>query len=198
MNCDKIKQAIELALIGGRFELDPEVLSHLESCEICAAYYAELSQLRESLNKQVIEVMSGELDDITFENIIPQKRQSKIENGRVKFVLSGFRKWAWAPAAAFVIVLLLNFGPRYGIVTEEYTSLTTQDSYDWSWGELVSMAGDSGLWSSVVETFIENETEFDMVADEIPLDLEDALESLTDEELNMLYERIDKLNGSVS
>lgn len=198
MNCDKCRQEIDLAMTGERFELDRGIFPHMDNCENCAVYYEELSLLRESLNEQIFELIPGELDDITFENIIPEKQRPKIETGFFNFIFSGFRRWAVAPVAAIVIVVLLNLIPRYGSVTDDHSTLMTGDSYDWSWNELESFADNSGLWSNVVETFIEDNTEFDLAADEISLDFEDALESLNDEELKILYERIDKLNGSAS
>ena len=135
---------------------------------------------------------------ITFEKITANEYRSKAESGLLNLVFSGFRRWAIAPVAAVVIVLWLSLAPRYGNITADRTAITVEDSYDWSWNELVSLADDSGLWSTVVETFVEDDSEFDLMADELPLEFEDALESLTDEELNILYERIDKLNGSVS
>lgn len=198
MNCDKCRQEIDLAITGERFDFDRGILSHIDSCENCAVYYSELSLLRDSLNEQVFEVLPGELDDITFEKIIGNKYRPKQKSGVFNFFFSGLRRWAIAPVAAIVIVVLMNLVPRYGSVTDDHIALTAGDSYDWSWNELVSLAEDNGFWSIVIETFIEDDTEFDFAADEIPFEFEDALESLTDEELNMLYERIDKLNGSVS
>ncbi len=198
MNCGKFRQEISLAMTSERFEPDRGILSHIDSCENCAVYYAELSRLRESLNGQVFEVLPGELDDITLEKIIGNKYRPKHKSRRFNFFFSGYRRWAIAPVAAIVIVVLMNLVPRYRSVTDESMTLMPGDSYDWSWSELVSLAEDNGFWPIVVETFIEDNTEFDFVADEIPFEFEDALESLTDEELNILYERIDKLNGSAS
>lgn len=198
MNCDKLRQEIGLAITGERFDFDRGILSHIDSCESCAAYYSELSLLRDSLSEQVFEVLPGELDDITFEKIIGNKYRPRHKSGLFGFFFAGLRKWAIAPVAAIVIVVLMNLVPSYQSITDDSMTLTAGDTYDWSWNELVSLAEDSGFWPIVVETFIEDDTEFDFVAEELSLEFEDALESLTDEELNILYERIDKLNGSAS
>lgn len=198
MNCDKYRQEIDQAITGERFDFDRGILSHIDSCENCAAYYSELSLLRDSLNEQVFEVLTGELDDITFEKIIGNKYRPRHKSGLFGFFFAGLRKWAIAPVAAIVIVVLMNLVPSYQSITDDSMTLTAGDTYDWSWNELVSLAEDSGFWPIVVETFIEDDTEFDFVAEELSLEFEDALESLTDEELNILYERIDKLNGSAS
>ena len=193
MNCDMIRSKINLTLTGESFALDAEITAHLETCPACAVYHAELSQLRGTLNEQVFEVRPGELDDITFESVAGGSKKSKKLTGFSRIVVSSFRRWAWAPAVAAAIILYFAYTPKHVVINGDEAAITSRDSYNWILSDLTD-----GAWSSVVDVFIEDETEFDYVADEIPLDLEDALESMTDEELKILYDRIDNLNGSVS
>jgi len=196
MSCEKIRSDIEMAFASGRPDLGIELESHLRDCPECSAYRAELYQLRMTLNAQAFSVLPGELDDITFEKIAGEKTRSGVDSRSKRPALKSAARWVWAPAAAAAIAFMLFFFPDRGdLIIEPET--TGSGSSDWVIS-LESDIPDSVVWSGVVDRFLGDETEFDLAADEIPLELEEALESMTEEELRLLYMRIDQLNGSAS
>jgi len=196
MNCDDFKKEISLELTGRDFQLLPNLKKHLENCDSCSQWYRDLSAVRDTLNSRSFEISPGELDDLTFEKIIAGDSSKAQNRGFLEILLPAVRKWAWVPAAAAAIAITLLLLPNSPTVPVDDEVIITQSSgTDWS---LISEAADSGMWSMIVGSLVDDNSDFDLVAEELSreLNFEDELSGLSDDELRALYDNIDQLEGS--
>jgi hypothetical protein len=104
---------------------------------------------------------------------------------------------AWVPAAAAVAIVALIFAPRIlrgpgGIspVDQQFRNVETTD-------DLSSIESAEDL-AYVVESLVDDDSEFDLVAEELMMesDYDDLIDYLSEEELDELYQRIETINGS--
>lgn len=194
MNCREFRNKIDLKMGNGSFEIEADLMGHMQACESCRLYSEEISVLRDGLIRQRFEVIPGELDDITFENIaaLSGKRREATRG-----IIPSIGKWAWIPAAAAAIILIAVLIPNMIMTTDN--GLTESEIYDpLDWAYEYDIIVSENLGSMVIASLVANETELDQLAEELlsESDFDELLESLTDEELGVLYERIDLINGS--
>lgn len=198
MNCERIRESIELALTAGSSPSGSEVESHLRDCPACSAYLSDLRQLQAALNAQVFEVQPGELDDLTFERLAETALSHRRRKVSPRSALAGFGRWAWAPVAAAVIAVIMFFIPKNGVVIDDQFESGPGMATGMNFDVFETGVPDSAIWSEVVDRFLENGAEFDALAEEVPVDFDTALENMSEEELRLLYEKIELLNGRVS
>ena len=197
MNCSKFKERLNLEFHSEDSGLPSELDDHIRACDSCRAYYSQLARTREILNRQSFEVRPGELDDITFEKIAGAKPVSIPSESVFDKIKAVVGRRVWVPAVAAAAVVILVFAPRMfkgsnGIYysNQQYGSLETTDDYS-------SIQSSEDL-AYVVESLMDDDSEVDLVADELMMDTdyEDLIDYLSDDELDALYERIETMNGS--
>jgi hypothetical protein len=197
MNCSEFQKRLDLEFSSVDSELPPDVEHHLRSCDSCRVYYSKLSAMRETLNHQGFEVVPGELDDITFERISGAEMASVQHESVFEKIKAAIGRRAWVPAAAAVAIVALIFAPRIlrgpgGIspVDQQFRNVETTD-------DLSSIESAEDL-AYVVESLVDDDSEFDLVAEELMMesDYDDLIDYLSEEELDELYQRIETINGS--
>ena len=193
MNCDKVKKTIDSGLISSSVNLNPDVELHIRSCESCGRYYEKTVALQADLNNQSFEIKPGELDGITFDNIksaVPTNIETQAEpkNSRVL-------RWIWIPAAVAAVLLVMfivpNIIPNGEIEVVTYTNnLVLDDELD--------LALSDGFGSDIVSQLIEDENDLDLLSEELAYDNEinDLIESLTEEELEALDKKLNEFDRS--
>lgn len=196
MKCDRFRNDIELGLNAGDFELSPDLKAHLDVCRACASYFSTLKAIKSTLDSQVFEVLPGELDSVTLDNVIKSDSRLDIRPRLSEILFKGFKKWAWAPVAAAAVILLLLRLPGMIDRSTESISLSSQTASSEDW-DMINTAADSGLWSYVVGSLMDDGQDLDLVAEELShdVDFDDELSNLNDEELQYLYNNIDELRG---
>lgn len=194
MNCKDARDGIDRALISTPFSLPAEVDAHIENCPDCSAYLKEVYALQTVLNKHSLEVMPGELDNLTFEKIVSRAEEKKKKPVAWR---PAFRwRWVLAPAsvaAIFIIALLIR-----GNDVTTMADLNNTVSYSMTSAEIVDqIAGSDSLGEELLVTLANKNSDFEHVADELlsGSDINDLLSGLTDDELKALYNKIDKLKG---
>jgi hypothetical protein len=199
MNCDDFRKSIDLKFTGGRYELSTEAESHRKSCESCGLYLRDLLGLNAVLKKQEFEILPGELDDITFENIAGMEKPLRWKRALSESISIGLKRWAWAPIAAVAVALALNLIPRDTEMQVDDELSAPQEVY-MTWDEIYSTIEESDVWTDVVGSLVESEADLEMASEELmsDMDFDVILEDLTEEELDLLYNKIDQINGSAS
>lgn len=193
MNCREFQEKIDLIFRRGASEMPSELREHIQSCDSCRAYSGELSGLRESLDEQKFEVLTGELDDLTFEKIV----QLKSPRLPKRAVFDGFRRRAWAPVVVAAAIILLAIIPYF---VERISTIYQQDESP----GVADIVDDYAVIESyddlalVVVSLLEDDTDFAWAAEELMLnmDYDDLIDDLTNDELRALYDRIEMINGS--
>lgn len=194
MRCKQVQSKLSDGL--GRKEISyPDSLKeHLESCSECSEFLRDLTLLQSALVKPDSRVAPGELDDITFENIIMAPDTTKAGNKRP--ARAWRLGWVFAPLALVALIVAAisytTFIPRpaavyvansYGVVTEQdlIGQIAANDTLP---DEVISSlaAGDQYLDDAVEEIISQGE-------------INQILDSMSDEELQALYTKIDELKG---
>lgn len=193
MKCEDYQKRIDLELSGSSLDIDSEIKSHIDSCEKCRLYYKEVVKLKEILNYQTFEVLPGELDDITFEKIAKSPRRETAKPGILESIFS--LRWAWVPAAVAAIFIMFVIFP--GRVDHDTESGTIK-IIDWS--PPFSTYVPEGLDSTVLSSFDNIEDDLELMEEVLLYDsgVDNLIESLSDEELDILYERLNSKSGSAS
>jgi hypothetical protein len=193
MNCDKIKENIDLDLSINPLKLSQEIEDHLNSCDSCKAYYQEAVSLQTILNKQKFDVRAGELDNISLDKIKFGSKQEVNEISNPTKIRP--LRWIWAPAAAVAVLLLFVLAPDFisngdGKIDTYITEITFDNDLD--------LALTEGYGSEIISGLINDDDDLDELAGEFVYDLEinTLLESLSDDELIMLEEKLNIMNGS--
>ncbi|UCC79626.1 MAG: hypothetical protein JSW64_15400 [Candidatus Zixiibacteriota bacterium] len=191
MKCEDFRKRIDLEFGGSSLEIDSALRSHIESCEKCGLYYKEILRLREILNSQDFEVLPGELDDITFDKIIQSPGREDVKAGILESIFS--LRWAWVPAAvAAILVMFVIFPNRVNHDTET----ETVKIIDWS--PPFSTYVPEELDSRVLSSFDNIEDDLELMEEVLLYDsgVDNLIESLSDEEFDILYERLNYKSGS--
>jgi len=190
MKCNNVKEQIDLRLKSGSHDLEPAYKEHIESCESCRQYYIQTVQLGELLSSQKFEVLPGELDDLTFEKIIISARPVK-RTGYFRNIFS--IRWAWVPAAAAALFIMFTLFP--GRVNHDIESGTVK-IIDWNFPFSTNVP--AGLDSTAFSSFDIDDNDLELLEEELLYnsDVDNIVESLTDEEFDILYERINSKGGS--
>jgi len=189
MKCNEVREQIDLQLKCGSHDLEPAYKEHLDSCVDCREYYDQTAGLAELLNSQEFEILPGELDDLTFEKIAASARPAK-KSGYLRNIFS--IRWAWIPAAAAIFIMFTIFPGR---VNHDNESGTVK-IIDWS--PSFSTYVPAGLDSTAFSSFNIDDNDLEILEEEILYnsDVDYIIESLTDEEFDILYERINSKGGS--
>jgi len=196
MRCDEFQKRIDLEFVRGDFEITGELRSHLDTCESCQAYLTDLLAMRTTLNSQSFEVQPGELDSITFENLIDSGTEIRTDYKRSISLMPFIFRWVWAPvaAAAIVVLMLLIPGNRITKPVSEGDSVYSWDTWDYIYSE----AENDTIYSKMLEAIEPSDDEFSLAADELVsgVSIYEAIDNMTDDELQDFYERISDINGS--
>lgn len=194
MNCDEIQIKIDLELAKSCSEIGRDIKLHIESCEACGAYFEESVILQNVLSKQKFKILPTELDNITFDNIVAASEKSVKKTGFLDSIFS--LRWAWIPAAVAAVLIMFSILPNslnenQNLVSETNGSLTSDNEYWFNDSDeiepeiLMSLIGSgSSMETLAEELFYESE-------------VDDLLGFLTDEEFDMLYDRLNYKNGSI-
>ncbi len=194
MNCGEFRKRIDSSFAKGEYDISGDLLEHAKSCADCSAYLKELELLKTALNVPELKVLPGELDDLTFEKILLAEPGGarKHQPARVTWPF----KWIFAPAAvgviAVLIVLFSGIGKKNVI---DYTGISA-DSYS-------DVAVDSSILSSdslsieLLSSIAGDDADLDHASDELLSDsnIDDILGTLTNGELEALYDKLDNLKG---
>lgn len=204
MKCKDFQKRIDLELSGSSLDIDSEIKSHIDSCEKCRLYYKEVVKLKEILNDQTFEVLPGELDDITFEKIAKSPRRETAKTGILESIFS--LRWAWVPAAVAAIMVMFVVLPNVNniddsrIVDREFEFnidpyIETYDFLKWN-DDVVIESEEEG--TAIVSLLLSDNSDLETLADELILssEIDDLIETLTDDEFEILYERLQNINGS--
>ena len=187
MNCKDVQRQIDLELKKDSVDVGEAVKAHFETCPGCRNYYRRAVHLGNLLGRQKFEVLPGELDDLTFEKIAASGRPEK----KTGFLQSIFSiRWVWVPVAAAAIFIIFALFP--GRVNHN-TEIKLID-----WSPSYSTYVPEGLDSTVFSSF-ENIGDDLEIMEEVLLydsDVDNLIESLTEEELDILYERLNSKSGS--
>ncbi len=194
MDCNEVQKIIDMGFGENSGEIGFDIKSHIESCEICAAYFEESALLQNVLNKQKFEILPAELDDITFDNIVAALEKSVKKTGFVESVFS--LSWAWIPAAAAAVFILFSILPNSLNITQtpfpETTGFLYSDNEYW-------FNDSDQIEPEILTSLISKDSSPEIIAEELlyEAEVDDLLGSLTEEELDMLYDRLNYKNGSV-
>jgi predicted anti-sigma-YlaC factor YlaD len=194
MRCEQVRIELSDGLGRKTVSYPDSVRQHLETCPECADYLRQLSLLRNTLDRPDPRVLPGELDEITFENIIQSAGVSKRAiPGRSRAWRLG---WVFAPLALVAVIAAVisfsNFeGNRSGVYVAETDGPITEQELIGQIAEndtlpdivISSMAGDDKYLDSAVEEMIGQ------------AGVDQILDSMSDDELQALYSRIDELKG---
>jgi hypothetical protein len=193
MKCHDIQKKIDLGLSDSSIDIDSRLRSHIESCRECGRYYKEISELREILNRQSFEVLPGELDGITLENIIRSEKPEIRKAGIFQSIFS--LRWFWVPAAVAAVLLMLMVLPKNNDVGNSDSQVVQNNTIYLGDGVFVESEEQA---SALTASLVSDESELDLLADELiyESDVDDLLDSMTDEEFEILYERLKNINGS--
>jgi len=197
MECRKFKQEVEMMLPGDISELSAPLKEHAGVCEACAVYLAELAGLNEMLATQQFRVRPGELDDIDFEKIESLAREKASRKTPWPRLLTGLRRWAWAPAVAAALLFLMLIVP--GVFRGPSDSnMPDADSYIYSGGQLEnSIVASDSLGAELLSSLVTDSDDFDKAMEELTResDINGLLNDMSISELKALYEKIDNLKG---
>ncbi len=194
MSCSEFQRQIDIGFKQSGFEISGELLEHIQSCESCSDYLHELEMLQGALNRPRLEVLPGELDDLTFDKIISPSRQSQKARHSIK--IGWLSKWLLAPAVVTVAVILTimltrpggnNINEYSGMYIDPYSSFEMDNSI---------FSSDS-LSIKVLSSMAGNDAALDRVADELLYEsnIDDMLGNLTPDELKALYDKLDNNKG---
>ena len=192
MKCDDVRKQIDLGIAKSSVNIDPEISSHIKSCGECESYYKEIVKLINLLNSQTFEVLPGELDHITFENIARSPVEATKRAEIFKSIFSW--RWAWVPAAAAAIAILFLILPNSNNIEDEQISVVQSDSTYLGDGIFVENENEA---SALLASLVSEESEIDMLAGELIYDSEikDLIATLTDDEYELLFESLENTNG---
>ncbi len=193
MNCQDVQKRIDLELSGSSIAIDSALMSHIENCEKCGLYYKEIVQLREILKSQSFEVLPGELDDITFEKIIQSPAPATVKAGVFESIFS--LRWAWVPAAVAAIIILFLVSPNINNLENGKSSIVQSDSTYLGDGIFIGSEQEA---SALARSLISDDSQLELLADELIFgsEIDDLIETLSDDEFEILYERLGNINGS--
>ncbi|HBZ01226.1 MAG TPA: hypothetical protein DEO84_07915 [candidate division Zixibacteria bacterium] len=192
MNCKEFRKQIDLGLVKSDNQLSAELEAHVVSCPQCTVYLNNLSLMQKALNETDLVVRPGELDDINFEKIISMAPVKAKEHKSVRIAWPF--KWLLAPAivAAAAVLIFLPSKP----VQNSNNSLAGAVVYSTQEIENTILSSDS-LGVELLASLAGDNIDLDNASDELlrDSDINDILNSMSADELNNLYEKIDNLKG---
>jgi len=193
MNCKQVQDSIDLLLSEGGVSLPHEISSHIEKCSSCRDHLKDISALGEILDRRLLEVNPGELDDLTFEKIAALAGEEMVRVAPLK----PFWRWLMAPAAAVAVVAIVA-----GVVFLRGHNTKTDNSLSMPYvlngvEILEQIASSDSLSRELLTSLASGDSDLEYIADELTSgsDIEDLLSSLNFEELQALYDKLDNLKG---
>jgi predicted anti-sigma-YlaC factor YlaD len=194
MRCKHVQSKLSDGLGRNSISYPDSLKEHLESCSECSEFLRELTRLRSALIKPDLAVAPGELDDITFENIIMAPDSIKVENkGRSRAWRLG---WVLAPLALVAVIAAVisftTFSPQpAGVYVANNVGIATEQDL------IGQIAANDTLPDEVISSLATGDQDLDYAVEEIISqgEIDQILNSLSDEELQALYSKIDQLKG---
>jgi hypothetical protein len=191
MKCEEVQNKIDMAFRQSSINIESETLAHIKGCRECGAYYNELVRLRDLLNTESFQALPGELDDITFENIVKSPRPEIKKAGILESIFPV--KWLWAPAAAAAVIILFVIFNR---TADHHQPLDRNDTIaiiDWD-----SPFSPASIDSLEVSSLINESGDLELLEEELlnGMDVSHLVNSLTEDEFNQLYNLLDDEKGS--
>lgn len=196
MKCKDIQERIDSEFRQGGVELPEELKSHVQSCPDCASYLKALGRLDQVLASVPLEVQPEELDNLTFERIVDLASSKGKKTGIIENIFK--LKWAWIPAAAAAIIIAAIYVPQIIHRSTPTASNHTTDFYMPSDADLeAALLSSDTLTDQFLSTVAGNSTDLDLVNDELMsgADINDMINSLSNNELEALYKKLDNLKG---
>jgi hypothetical protein len=104
-------------------------------------------------------------------------------------------RWSWVPAAVAAVLLMLMVLPKNNDVGNSDSQVVQNNTIYLGDGVFVESEEQA---SALTASLVSDESELDLLADELiyESDVDDLLDSMTDEEFEILYERLKNINGS--
>jgi hypothetical protein len=195
MNCAKFKIQIDSFLSSNSLDLPKNLMSHFERCDECAAYFQDVRALKGVLDDTSLEVRPGELDDITFDQIKVLATEADRKPVNIKNIFS--LRWIWVPAVASAAALLIFlYSAKSNQPASSYSDISfglATSGHDFE----IQIASSDSLSTRLLSSLAANDADLDKAADVLIGDtnLNDLLNSLNDDELKTLYNKIDNLKG---
>jgi hypothetical protein len=219
MSCKKIQAELSDRWGKGKFSYPDSLKEHLQSCRECSEFLRDLAQMREILEVPEQSIAPGELDYITFENIIGSQEPARVTSPR----RSRFWRLAWlfAPAALVAIVATVISFSHFGDGTfpvnmvNKGNSINIQNSTNQTEANnskavaalstipsteqdlIDQIASNDSLPDLVISSMASDDKDLDYAVEEIigRGEVDQILNSMSDEELQALYNKIDQLKG---
>jgi hypothetical protein len=192
MSCRVFRKRIESGFKHDGYEISGDLLEHVKICDSCSDYLRDLKLLRDNLIQSRLDVLPGELDDITFEKVISEVPEAIGHSVRYSRRI----KWLLGPAiVGLATVLVILLAGRGGINVSENRN-NYVDSYPSIEIDSSLLASDS-LSIEVLSLMAVDDASLDRVDDELlrQSDIDEMLSNLTPDELKALYDKIDNFKG---
>jgi hypothetical protein len=204
MKCKDIQKKIDIEFSQGGVKLPEDLNSHIESCPACASYLSALARLDQVLASAPLEVRPGELDNLTFERIVDLATSKGEKTGIFANIFKP--RWArksrvlttWILAAAAAIIIAAIYAPQIIHKSTPTTVNYTTDFYLPSDADLeATLLSSDTLTDQFLSTLAGNSTDLDQVNDELMsgANINDIINSLSNNELEALYKKLDNLKG---
>ena len=194
MRCKRIQNLLSNCLEKDNWDIPEQARLHLDSCQECSAFAQELSLLQGALNKSKVDILPGELDDLTFDKIVMDANRAPGKAYTIHKI--NYIRWLWAPAAAAVVIIAAFFAARWNTIAPDPYVAQNYAVYD-SQELIEEIAADDSLQNQVILSLAEDDSDLESAAELLlsGADLDLLIDAMTDEELNMFYNKIDKLEG---
>ena len=210
MRCKQVQE--ELSIGWGRkdFAFPGSIKEHLQSCRECSEFLRDLTLLQNALDEPDLSVIPGELDDITFENIIGAEEPVK----SVKPSRAWRLGWVLAPIALVAVIAIVISFTHFGITTSNTDVANIASSSRISIADSLADLSYSAIGNTeldLINQIVSNDTLPDLVISSMAngdsyLDytieeiagqgeVDQILNSMSDDELKALYNKIDQLKG---
>jgi hypothetical protein len=196
MNCKEFKSRIDSAFKGGAFEIADDVKKHTDLCPDCMSYLHNLLELQQVLVHDHLEVTQEELSEISFERIVSLATGETKRTARKNPVFAS-GKWAWIPAVAAAIVIMVIFIPRFiSRPTVDYsTGLILYESAGHDLEKAI--ASSDSLGAEFLSTLMSNSSDIYQAGAELVRgnNIDEMLNGLSEAELKALDAKLANLKG---
>jgi hypothetical protein len=194
MRCKQVQSKLSDGLGRRGFSYPDSLKEHLESCSECSEFLRDLTRLQSALIKPDLTVAPGELDDITFDNIILSP--GRIKAGKKEHSRAWRLGWILAPLALVAVIAgvvsFTTFSPQpAGVYIANNVGIATEQDL------IGQIAANDTLPDQVISSLATGDQDLDYAVEEIISngEIDQILNSMSDEELQALYSKIDQLKG---
>jgi len=194
MRCKQVQTELSDRLGKKEISFPDSLAEHLRTCSECSEFLRDLTRLQSALIKPELAVLPGELDDITFENIIMSP--GKIKAGKKERSRAWRLGWILAPLTLVAIIA--------GVISFTTFSLQPAGIYVANSYDLISehdlirqIAANDTLPDEVISSLATGDQYLDYAVEEIISqgEVDQILNSMSDDELQALYIKIEELKG---